>query len=156
MDQDRGPDVRFPPPLLFVAGLGVGVVLDRYGRVPSVGPAYAATQIAGIALVVVGLAIVYAGIITFRRARTAVYPNRPATVIVQHGVYGWTRNPMYVGMTVFYVGAALLLHSLGALVLLPVVLRLLYVRVIVREERHLHAAFPDEYAAYCRRVRRWL
>jgi protein-S-isoprenylcysteine O-methyltransferase Ste14 len=156
MDQDRGPDVRFPPPLLFVAGLGVGVVLDRYGRVPSVVPENAATQIAAFLLIIVGLAIVYVGIITFRRARTAVYPNRPATVIVQHGVYGWTRNPMYVGMTTFYVGGALLMHSLGALMLLPVVLRLLHVQVIVREERHLHAAFPEAYAAYCRRVRRWL
>ena len=156
MIQDRGPDVKFPPPLLFVAGLGVGVVLDRYGRVPSVMPVHAAAQIAGLMLSIVGLTIMYAGIITFRRARTAVYPNRPATVVVQHGVYRWTRNPMYVGMTAFYVGAALLLHSLGALVLLPAVLRLLYVQVIAREERHLRAAFPEAYAAYCRRVRRWL
>jgi protein-S-isoprenylcysteine O-methyltransferase Ste14 len=59
-------------------------------------------------------------------------------------------------MTTFYVGGALLMHSLGALMLLPVVLRLLHVQVIVREERHLHAAFPEAYAAYCRRVRRWL
>jgi len=152
---DRGPDVKFPPPLLFVGGLGLGVLLDRFGRVPFEITAPPLVTVLGLVLGVAGLAIVYTGIVTFRRARTAVYPNRPAKRVVQHGIYAYTRNPMYVGMTIFYIGGVLVTASLAALVLLPVVLRVLHVHVIAREERHLHAAFPEEYAAYCAKVGRW-
>jgi protein-S-isoprenylcysteine O-methyltransferase Ste14 len=154
--KDRGPDVKFPPPLLFVAGLGAGVLLDRLLPSPSAIPASSLFEVAGIVLGVVGLAVVYTGILTFRRARTAVYPNRPAKLVVDHGVFAYSRNPMYVGMTIFYLGGVLLLHSLGALLLLPMVLLLLQALVIAREERHLRATFPAEYHAYCARVRRWL
>ncbi len=159
---DRGPDVKFPPPLLFVAGLGGGVLLDRAldgalaAIAPSFIPATASMQVAGIVIGVLGLACVYTGIITFRRARTAIYPNQPASQIVSHGIYAHTRNPMYLGLTLFYAGGVLLLASVGALVLLPVVLVLLYRLVIAREERYLRTAFPRAYADYCARVRRWL
>lgn len=154
--RDRGPDVKFPPPLLFVGGLAIGVLLDWLIPARYELPASTIAEVGGVVLGVAGLAVVYTGIITFRRARTAVYPNRPAKLVVDHGVFAYTRNPMYVGMTLFYVGGILLLHSLGALLLLPLVLGLLQALVISREERHLRRAFPEAYAEYCARVRRWL
>lgn len=156
MTKDLGPAVRFPPPLLFVAGLGTGVMIDRYGQLPPLWPATPAVEVVGALLGVLGLAIVYTGILTFRRFRTAIYPNRPAKLVVDSGIYALTRNPMYLGMSVFYAGGVLILHSLGALVQFPIVLVVLHVHVIAREERHLRERFPDEYAAYCARVRRWL
>jgi protein-S-isoprenylcysteine O-methyltransferase Ste14 len=156
MSKDLGPAVPFPPPLLFVAGLGFGVLIDRMASVPAVIPDAVPVAVAGALLVVTGLALVYTGILTFRRFRTAVYPNRPAKLVVDTGVYAYTRNPMYLGMTVFYVGVALLVQSLPALVLLPLVLLLLQTQVIRREERHLRERFPREYAEYCARVRRWI
>ncbi|MCE2901443.1 MAG: methyltransferase family protein [Gemmatimonas sp.] len=153
--KDLGPAVRFPPPILFLAGLGCGALLDRLvplWRLPDA-PAMAG---AGLVLVLSGLALVYAGIVTFRRFRTAVYPNRPAKLVVDSGPFAYTRNPMYVGMTVFYAGMVLLLRSVWAVVFLPVVLGLLVRFVIRREERHLTQRFPEEYAAYCARVPRWL
>jgi protein-S-isoprenylcysteine O-methyltransferase Ste14 len=156
MEKDLGPAVKFPPPALFVGGLGVGVLLDRFGRVPSLIPDSMVLQAIGVVLAVAGLTLVYTGILTFRKFRTAIYPNRPAKLVVDGGVYAYTRNPMYVGMTVFYIGGVLVLHSLGAFALLPVVLVVLYTQVIVREERHLREKFPAEYTAYCNRVRRWL
>ena len=156
MAQDLGPAVKFPPPALFVGGLGVGVLLDRFGGVRSPIPDSTALQAIGVTLGLMGLALVYTGIITFRKFRTAIYPNRPAKLVVDHGIYAYTRNPMYVGMTVFYLGGVLVLHSLGAMALLPMVLLVLHSQVIVREERHLLERFPAEYADYCARVRRWL
>ena len=155
---DRGPDVKFPPPLLFATGLGGGVLLDRVLVSPfgHVIPATLPLQVAGIVLGVLGLVCVYTGIITFRRARTAIYPNQPAVQVVSHGIYRYTRNPMYLGLTALYVGGVLVLGSLGALLLLPVVHVLLFSFVITREEAYLHRAFPEDYAAYTSRVRRWL
>lgn len=110
---------------------------------------------AGLLLAVMGVAMVITGMLTFRRARTAVYPNRPASVIVDYGIYAYTRNPMYVGLTTLYAGMALITPSLWAWPLLPLVLTLLVTQVIQREERHLTERFPVEYAAYCARVGRW-
>lgn len=156
MTKDLGPAVRFPPPLLFVAGLGTGVMIDRYGQLPPLWPATPAVEVVGALLGVMGLAIVYTGILTFRRFRTAIYPNRPAKLVVDSGIYAFTRNPMYLGMSAFYAGGVLILHSLGALVQFPIVLVVLHLHVIAREERHLWQRFPQEYAAYCARVRRWI
>jgi protein-S-isoprenylcysteine O-methyltransferase Ste14 len=94
--------------------------------------------------------------ITFKRARTAIIPNRSASAIVTTGPYRFTRNPMYAGLTLAYVGGALLIGTAWTLLLLPVVIAVLYRRVIRREEAYLDAAFPDVYAAYRGRVRRWL
>jgi protein-S-isoprenylcysteine O-methyltransferase Ste14 len=63
---------------------------------------------------------------------------------------------MYTGLTIAYLGGAVLLDSAWALILLPVVLIVLFITVIAREERYLSDAFASEYAAYCARVRRWL
>lgn len=153
--QDRGPAVPFPPPLLWVFGLALGAVLQRVMPLPAVMPDAPWAVVGGLLLVVAGLALTYTGILTFRRFRTAVYPNRPAKRIVDVGVFAYSRNPMYTGFTIAYVGGVLLTGWLWALLLLPVVLTVLVTQVIHREERHLHARFPHAYAAYCRRVRRW-
>jgi protein-S-isoprenylcysteine O-methyltransferase Ste14 len=63
---------------------------------------------------------------------------------------------MYTGLTIAYLGGAVLLDSGWALILLPAVLIVLFVTVIAREERYLGDAFGSEYAAYCAQVRRWL
>lgn len=160
MTKDRGPAVPFPPPLLFVAGLALGTLLDRVSGVARWRaewiPDVPLVAVVGGVLVIAGLSVVYVGILTFRRFRTAIYPNRPAKLVVDHGVFAYTRNPMYLGMTVFYVGVVLLLRSPSAMVVLPLVLVLLQRLVIRREERHLHERFPEAYAAYCAKVRRWL
>lgn len=109
----------------------------------------------GLLLVVLGFGLVLIGVVTFRRARVSVHPNRPARSVVTYGVYAYTRNPMYTGLTVAYLGGVCLTASVWALVLLPLVLWLLLVLVIRKEEAHLHERFPAEYGAYCQRVRRW-
>ena len=153
---DRGPGVSFPPPLLFVGGLTIGVLLDVALPLPAVIPDARWVVIAGFALVAIGIALMLTGIITFKRHHTAVYPNRPASLVVDPGVYAYTRNPMYAGLTIAYLGGVLLTGVLWVLLLLPMVLTLLVTQVIRREERHLRERFPEEYAAYCARVGRWI
>jgi protein-S-isoprenylcysteine O-methyltransferase Ste14 len=63
---------------------------------------------------------------------------------------------MYLAMACAYLGLSLLFNSLWALVLLPLVLAVVDVGVIRREERYLAAKFGKPYHDYCTRVRRWL
>lgn len=110
----------------------------------------------GLALIVVGVALGGWAMLAFRRAKTATIPFYPASALVQRGPYRFSRNPMYVALAVAYVGAALLLNTPWPLFLLPLVLVVLYATVIRPEERYLLSAFPEDYAAYRARVRRWL
>jgi protein-S-isoprenylcysteine O-methyltransferase Ste14 len=103
-----------------------------------------------------GLVLALSAVATFRRARTSMIPNRPATVLVTSGPYRFSRNPMYVSLILLYTGAALLANTWWPLALLPLVLLALYRSVIVREERYLAEAFAETYAQYRSRVRRWL
>ena len=68
-----------------------------------------------------GIAIGGWGMLTFARAHTAIAPIRPASQLVQHGPYRFTRNPMYSGLTVEYLGVAGLFNSRVAALMLPVV-----------------------------------
>jgi len=153
-----GSGVSGPPPLLYVAGFVLGLPLERAVRLRLLGgdgrrPVGA---VGGWLAIVVGLAVMLRAIVTFMRASTAVLPNQPASRLVTTGLYARSRNPMYVGLTLAYVGLALLTNRGWPLVFLPLVLVALHGLVIRREERYLSAAFPGEYAAYRQRVRRWL
>jgi len=113
-------------------------------------------ELAGWGDVVVGLALMGWGIATFRREQTAVYPNQRARLLVESGPYRRTRNPMYLGMTVLYLGVTALMNSWWPLLLLPLVLWALVILVIGREERYLAQEFGEHYDAYRSRVRRWI
>ncbi|MEZ5316058.1 MAG: isoprenylcysteine carboxylmethyltransferase family protein [Vicinamibacterales bacterium] len=153
----RGPGVRFPPPLLFVGGFGLGVLLNRRLEFLVTGSGAGPIQTTvGLAALALGLTLMAWGIVTFLRARTAVMPTRPARDLVRSGPYRFSRNPMYVGLTTAYLGGVLVTNLAWPLMLLPFVLLLLVLAVIRREERYLHGEFGDAYAAYCRDVRRWL
>jgi protein-S-isoprenylcysteine O-methyltransferase Ste14 len=154
-----GPGVKFPPPFLFVGGLVIAWLLDKYVKRfrfvaddNATGPA----ETAGLFLVAFGIFIMLWGMWTFLRARTAIVPISPASRLVESGPYRVSRNPMYTGMSLAYLGGMLMLNLAWALILLPVVIVLLYRFVIQKEENYLLAEFGDEYLSYCRRVRRWI
>ena len=92
----------------------------------------------------------------FGRHRTGLLPGQATEAMIDEGPYRLSRNPLYVGLLVLYLGLALLVPSLWALVLFPVAVLLVFWGAIRPEERFLHQRFGAEYDAYTRRVRRWL
>ena len=146
--------VRFPPPLIYVGGFVIGYLLDR--AVPLTLTSWLLGEPLGWALVAVGVALMGSAVMTFRRAGTSLNPAKPTTRVVVHGPYRFTRNPMYVGWVIVYLGCVLLTNTVWPLVSLPVVLVLISRAVIAKEERYLEAKFGDAYRAYKARVRRWL
>lgn len=151
------PGVQFPPPLLFVVGFGAAWLVERQFSAP-LAPRDLDVPLdpMGRALFLGGLALMFWGIVTFHRAKTAVYPNQPASALVGGGPYRFTRNPMYVGLTIAYLGGVASANSVWPLAVLPLVLLGVYRFVIRREERYLESEFGDAYREYCARVRRWL
>jgi len=148
--------LHVPVPWVFVLGYLVGIALERVHRTiltPSV--AYW-SPIAGAALFLAGTAIAAWAWTIFRRARTTTVPGKSSATLVVRGPYRLTRNPMYVGLTLAYLGEAGLLRQLWPIALLPIVLAYVNWTVIPVEEAKLTEVFPDEYRQYQSRVRRWI
>lgn len=153
-DTPNSPGVHFPPPLLFVAGFAVAWWL--HGQMPlAIWSERGLRLLLGWFVLLQGLVILATGAATLFLNRTGIYPNQPASRLVETGPYRFTRNPMYLALSISYVGFAMLTNMLWALILLPFVILALHVTVIRREERYLQHAFGSAYTAYCRRVRRW-
>jgi protein-S-isoprenylcysteine O-methyltransferase Ste14 len=149
--------VRFPPPFLFVIGFLAGWVLDRYWHaLPLSRFAGSALKPFSFAALALGIVLAGWGVMTFRRAKTAIIPHQGASQLVTHGPYRFTRNPMYTGLTIAYLGGSALVNSAWPVILLPAVIFILLKTVISREEMYLRDAFGAEYTGYAASVRRWL
>jgi protein-S-isoprenylcysteine O-methyltransferase Ste14 len=145
------------PPVLFLAGLLLGLVSDRLLPSPFTVPEVERLHwiVAG-SLILIGLALAAAGIRNFSRAATPVPTNEPVRTLVTTGIHGRTRNPIYLGLFLVYGGIGVAARSPWILVLtLPLAIAIRY-GVVAREEAYLERRFGDAYRHYKARVRRWL
>jgi protein-S-isoprenylcysteine O-methyltransferase Ste14 len=145
------------PPLLFLGALLIGLVLAWLLPLPFSLPGTALVHwIVGGVLILVGLAFFVAGIRNFTGAGTPVPTNEPTLALVTSGVHGWTRNPIYLGMFLVYLGIGVAAASPWVLILtLPLAVTIRY-GVVAREEAYLEGRFGEAYREYKGRVRRWL
>ena len=146
-----------PPRILYTFLIG-GTLLEWLRPLPLLPagwPAWARYG-AGGGVLVASVALMAVAVRAFRRAGTNVETPKPTIALVTDGIYGRTRNPMYVALALLLAGITLLANSgwLG-LALVPF-LAVLRVGVIAREERYLERKFGAPYALYRARVRRWL
>lgn len=149
-------ELRVPPLVVVVAG-ALAIWLLRPSA-PGPWPGRAGRVTTATALAVAGVGVALAAVVHFRRARTTVNPLRPeqVTQIVTSGIYGYSRNPMYLGMLLVLAACAAAYGGTASLLVLPAFFAYLTRFQIVPEERALAARFPEAFAAYCREVRRWL
>ena len=99
-----------------------------------------------------------AAIIQFRRAHTTVNPRKleTTTALVTSGIFGWTRNPMYLGLSILLLGWAIKLGTLTPFAGPSLFIALIQHLQIRPEEYSLRTRFGTEYDQYCHRVNRWL
>jgi protein-S-isoprenylcysteine O-methyltransferase Ste14 len=157
-DDARGtqdnPGVIAPPPLIYAGALAVGLLANRLYSIPFLPRGL--PRALGWPLILCGLGIGTLGFREMKRAGTNVDPREPTTSIVTEGPYRFTRNPLYLSMTLIYGGITALANALPSFLLLPAVLAVMRRGVIEREERYLERKFGDEYLDYKARVRRWI
>jgi protein-S-isoprenylcysteine O-methyltransferase Ste14 len=153
-DQPEHSGVLIPPPFFYVIPLGIGVLIHRLHPI-SLMPREVAVLL-GIPLAVLGIALIAFAMVLFFRARTSPIPIKPTTAIVETGPYRFTRNPMYLGLALLYLGVTLWVDTFWPLLFLPLVIFMVQRFVIAREERYLEAKFGESYRGYKGRVRRWI
>ena len=152
--------VRFllhvPVPWVFVLNYLLGVAMERmFPRVISPQAAQMSV-IAGAVLFAAGAVIAGWGLVLFRKAKTTTVPGKSSAQLVTSGPYRFTCNPMYVGLTLAYLGEAGLLKQLWPVILLPLTIAYVNWTVIPVEEAKLEEVFPGAYRQYRSRVRRWI
>jgi protein-S-isoprenylcysteine O-methyltransferase Ste14 len=145
---------RVLPPVWLLLLLLAAWALDRWLPIVRLWPA--PWNYLGFVPLSLGAAMSLLSAGTFLRAGTPVVPFQRSTVLVMHGWYRFTRNPMYLGLVLILVGVSTIEGSLGAFLPLPVLVALLHFRFVRGEEDFLEAIFGDDYRAYKARVRRWL
>lgn len=154
-DAPDNAQVVIPPPiawaLAFLAGLGIDWIYHLAFMPASLPHAWI-----GGGVLAVGVALGVWAVVTFRKAGTRIEPYKPTTAIVAHGPFGFTRNPIYLGMMVGQVGLAIGFDSLWILVMLVPLYFVLRHGVVAREEAYLERKFGKAYLDYKSRVRRWV
>ena len=105
-----------------------------------------------------GIAIIAISGIQFRKASTTVNPLTPekTSSLVVTGIYGFSRNPMYVGFFLFLLSVSIFLANVVTLVFLPLFVLIMNRYQIQPEEKVLETIFGDKYRQYLDSVRRWL
>jgi protein-S-isoprenylcysteine O-methyltransferase Ste14 len=154
-DEQDGAAVRFPPPFVPLIALAVGIALQfpwpfalplhgllRYGL--------------GALLLLMGLGAMGAAMGLFREIGQDPKPWVTTPAIVSTGVYGFTRNPMYLAMGLMQAGFGVALANGWVLLLVPVTCFVIARIAIRHEEAYLEGKFGTEYTDYKARVRRWI
>jgi len=144
------------PPFIFLGFLVAATVLEVIAPLPLLGAHATVRYVVGAALALGGFAMIGSGARRFVAAGTNISPSLPTKALVVDGIYGRTRNPLYLGSTLVYLGLSVAAGSLWAIVLLVPLLWVINMGVIAREERYLERKFGDTYRAYKARVRRWV
>ena len=147
---------KIPPPIiLLLSGIAAWFVARSEFAYPIVIP-----FALGIAVLLAagGLFVAVTAIKQFGEAETTVNPLKPeeATALVDTGIFGRSRNPMYLGLLLVLSGWVVFLQSAGNILVLVFFVIYITELQIKPEEAILRKLFGQSYVDYCDRVRRWI
>ena len=113
------------------------------------------TRWPGIALIAIALILALTALVQFHRAKTHVEPWRPTSTLIEHGLFRYSRNPIYLAFCIATAGIGLWFNSGWILLAIAPLALVLQTLIIRREEQYLANKFGESYLAYRQRVRRW-
>ncbi len=141
------------PPLWLAVFVALGWAQARYVPIVSFG---IWGDWLGAGLVLAGLGLMGAAALEMRRYRTTIVPHRMPVAMVSSGIFGLSRNPIYLGDALILAGLGLRWDSPLAIVSVPVFMWLVTHRFIRGEEARLRERFGEAFDRYAARVRRWI
>lgn len=147
--------LRVPVPWVFVLMYLIGAGMEAIFHLGNFA-VYAFLTPTGLLVFVFGSALAAWGWLIFWNRGTTRVPGESSSALVTWGPYRFTRNPMYVGLTIAYLGEACMLRQVIPIILLPLAIAYLNQFVIPLEEKRLREVFGHEYNRYVGAVRRWL
>ena len=155
MTDERGANVRVPPPLVFLAFIIIGVGLSYMRPLESHVPLWPRLTIA-IALAAASIALFLSSLSLFRRTGQDPRPWAPAPSLLIQGPYRFSRNPIYVAMTMLQVAIGVARDNMWIVLFAIPALAVVHFAAVLPEEQYLREKFGDSYHQYLRSVRRYL
>ncbi|MFD2934941.1 methyltransferase family protein [Spirosoma flavum] len=142
------------PPLLFGSTLLLGLGISYVFPTPVLSTSIALRI--GLVWLSVGVSTLLLAFRGMIHHKTTIHPKGATTAIVSNGLYRYSRNPMYVSLTLIYIGVSMGTNAWWGLFLLIPLLLVVQKGIIEREEEYLTRKFGEEYLSYKAMVRRWL
>jgi protein-S-isoprenylcysteine O-methyltransferase Ste14 len=140
------------PPTWLLVFLGLAWLQARFLPLADAG---AAGNAVGTVLAAAGLVLLLAAALQFRHHKTTILPREVPAAMITTGVYGWSRNPIYLADAIILAGCALFWDA-ASVILVPMFLAVIQTRFIRGEEAGMRAQFGPAFDAYAARVRRWI
>jgi protein-S-isoprenylcysteine O-methyltransferase Ste14 len=150
------PGVYLPPPVIYVAAFLLSIFIQKKFPLPNSLLESNFAIILGILFTTTGLNLILPAVIKFYKTKNTLIPNKPANSLQTAGIYAITRNPMYLGLLILYMGIGCLKGNAWSLILIPLVIFLVTKFVIRNEEEYLGRAFGIDYIEYQNKVKRWI
>ena len=144
------------PPLVYLSLLAAGLLLHYLWVELPFFPRGWIGHAAGWPVFALGLLLLLWSARTFSRSGENIRIEKPTNSLVTAGPFRFSRNPIYLALTLAYIGLSLIFNSYGPLLFLPLVLVIMHFGVIQREETYLEELFGQDYGDYEAKVRRWL
>lgn len=151
--QDKAGVLIFPP-LLYLLVLATGILVSYFFPQHLINFSIAMPM--GILFLITGITTLILAATLFRKNKNPVNPSGSTQLIICSGIYKYTRNPMYLSLTLIFTGISIITNAWFSFVLLFPLLLICQKGIIEREEKYLTRKFGDEYLNYKSKVRRWI
>jgi protein-S-isoprenylcysteine O-methyltransferase Ste14 len=151
-----GAKVGFPPPFVFLLLTLGGAALQRWLWPLTIAAGSWLRVGAGSSIGLGGVALVLSARLWFTRTGQHPAPWLPSPELLVQGIYHHTRNPMYVGITLFQLGLGVALDNSWIAMLAPLSLLIVHFLAVRPEEAYLSERFGESYRNYTATVRRYL
>lgn len=150
------PGVYVPPPMLYAMLFLLSVAMQKFIPLSRSFFELSITRYLRAGCILCGVAFVLPALITFLRTKNTLITIKPAKSLQTSGIYSLSRNPMYTGLLFIYCGVAFVKGNWWTFIFIPLVVMVVTMIVIIREENYLTRAFGQDYLDYKKRVRRWM
>jgi protein-S-isoprenylcysteine O-methyltransferase Ste14 len=150
----HGPNVRVHPPIIYAISILSGIGLNNFW--PLSMPFALHGRLYGSMIIAVTILIAVWSLLHFHKHDTDVRPDKPDSALITSGPYRFTRNPLYIGLSLVQITTAVWLDNLWVLLLVVPSIIVITRYAITREELYLEQLFGQKYIEYKQRVRRWL
>lgn len=144
------------PPIILVASIAAGWLLMYLLPIPIIQAPSNAMRMGGTLIIALAIALDIWTMLTFKKQKTTVLPHKAASNLATSGPFAISRNPIYLANVMIVFGLALRWNNMWLILMAAVCGYLILNLAIKREEAHLAAKFPEEWAHYSGIVRRWI
>ena len=155
-NKEDSPGVYIPPPLIYVLVFLSAIFIQKRISIDNWIFHLQITKIAGVLFLVISMLFLITSLRQFYISKNTLVLIKPASSLQFNGIYSITRNPMYVGLALIYLGISCFVGNWWNIILFPLLLLIVQVYIIKSEEKYLLRKFEKEYVVYKTKVRRWL